>query len=116
MADFGVTAARFTMKGLDVILSESMSRAVQMFGASVDLTATSPLRKILEVTAAEDSELWKSMEDLYYSNFVSTAVGDNLDLLGLDLGLPRQQLYAQGMVTFTINNPLPGRQYILQLG
>jgi uncharacterized phage protein gp47/JayE len=116
MADFGVRAAGFTIKGLDVILSESMSRAVQMFGSTVDLTATSPLRKILEVTAAEDSELWKSMEDLYYSNFVSTAVGDNLDLLGLDLGLPRQQLFAQGTVTFKINNPQPGRQYILPLG
>lgn len=116
MADFGVTEEGFDIKGLDVILSESMNLATQMFGPNVDLTATSPLRKILEVAAAEDAELWKSMEDLYYSNFVSTAVGDNLDLLGQDLGLARQQLFAQGVVTFKINNPLPGRQYLVPMG
>src|SRR5258708_18919297 len=111
MADFGVTEEGFTIKGLDVILSENLNRALQMFGSSVDLSATSPLRKILEVASAEDAELWKRMEDVYYSNFVSTAVGDSLDLLGEDLGRPRQQLFAQGEVTFQLNNPLPGRQY-----
>jgi uncharacterized phage protein gp47/JayE len=116
MVGFGVTEEGFTIKGLDVILSENLDRAFQMFGAGVDLSATSPLRKILEVTAAEDAELWKRMENVYYSNFVSTAVGDSLDLLGEDLGRPRQQLFAQGEVTFLLNNPLPGRQYTLLEG
>ena len=116
MAGFGVTEEGFTFKGVDVILSENLDRAQQMFGRGVDLTATSLLRKILEVAVAEDAELWKRMEDLYYSNFVSTAIGDSLDMLGEDLGLARQQLFAQGEVTFKINNPLPGRQYTLREG
>src|SRR5438045_738639 len=103
MAGFGVTEEGFTLKGVDVILSENLDRAQQMFGRGVDLTATSLLRKILEVAVAEDAELWKRMEDLYYSNFVSTAIGDSLDMLGEDLGLARQQLFAQGEVTFKIN-------------
>ena len=116
MPGFGVTEEGFNIKGLDVILSESMDRAREMFGANLDLTATSPLRKILEATAAEDAELWKRMEDLYYSNFISTALGDNLDLLGEDMGLRRRQLFAEGEVTFTLNNPAPGRKYVLLEG
>lgn len=116
MAGFGVTEEGFIIKGFDTILSESRNRASQMFGTDVDLTPTSPLRKILEVAAAEDAELWKRMEDLYYSNFISTAIGSSLDMLGEDLGVQRQLLFAQGEVTFKINNPLPGRRYTLPQG
>src|SRR5579864_8446215 len=101
MADFGITDAGFTIKGLDVILIDSQTRAQAMF-PGVDLTDTSVLYKLLQVTAAEDAELWKRMEDLYYGNFVSTASGDNLDALGLDLGRPRQYLFSQGQVTLTV--------------
>src|SRR5262245_49176979 len=75
MPNYGINDEGFTIKGLDVILSQSLSRAQQMFrkdGVDVDLTDTSILRKILQVTAQEDAELWKHMEDLYYANFVST--------------------------------------------
>ena len=116
MAGFGVTQDGFTIKPFDVILGESLDRARQMFGPTVDITSTSAIRKILEVAAAEDAELWKRMEDLYYSNFVSTASGDALDTLGEDLGLQRRFLFSQGEVTFKINNPLPGRQYTFVAG
>lgn len=116
MADVGVTATGFNPKSFDVILAESMARAQQMFGATIDLTTTSPLRKILEVTSAEDSELWKWMENLYYSNFVATAVGDNLDLLGQDVGVTRNWLFAMGAVTVKLANPAPGRSYLLPKG
>jgi len=116
MAGFGVTNEGFNLKGFDVILSECLDRARLMFGPTIDLTATSPLRKLLEVTSDEDAELWKRMEDLYYSNFVSTASGDNLDLLGEDVGVVRRQLFARGDVRVTINSPVPGRNYILPEG
>ena len=116
MADFGVTDTGFNLKGFDAILADSMARAQQMFGATIDLTATSPLRKILEVTSAEDSELWKWMENLYYSNFVSTALGDNLDLLGQDVGVTRNWLFAAGTITVKIAGPAPSRNYILPEG
>jgi uncharacterized phage protein gp47/JayE len=116
MADFGVTDEGFTIKGLDVIVGESFARARQMFGESIDLTATSPLRKILETAAAEDAELWKRMEDLYYSGFVSTAIGQSLDLLGEDVGLQRRQLFAEGEIVFKLVSPAPGRQYVVPEG
>lgn len=115
MAEFGVTAEGFVLKPVDVILSESFDRARAMFG-DVDLTSTSPLRKILETTAAEDGELWKRLEDLYFGNFASTAVGDTLDQLGEDVGLPRPRLASTGKVTFTLGNPAPGRRYIVPEG
>ena len=116
MAGFGVNNEGFNLKGFDIILSESLDRAAQMFGPGIDLTITSPLRKLLEVTSAEDAELWKRMEDVYYSNFVSTALGDNLDLLGEDVGLQRRALFASGDVTMTITNPVPGRNYTIPEG
>src|SRR6266567_9501444 len=116
MADYGVTQDGFTIKGIDVIISESLDRARQVFGNDVDLTPTSPLRKILEMAALEDANLWQHMEDLYYSNFLSTAIGGNLDLLGSDLGVLRRYVFAQGEVTFKITNPLAGRQYTFPVG
>jgi hypothetical protein len=116
MADFGVIDEGFVVKPFDVILAESISRAQTAFGSNVDLTPTSPLRKILEVTAAEDAELWKRMEDLYYGNFLSTAEGDDLNLLGEDVGVPRRQVFATGTVNIKINNPAPGRQYVVPEG
>lgn len=116
MTTFGVRDEGFNVKGLDVILADSLTRAKQAFDQTIDLTATSPLRKLLEVTAAEDAELWKRMEDLYYGNFLSTAFGDNLNLLGEDLGVPRRSLFATGNVTFTLQNAVPGRSYLIPRG
>jgi hypothetical protein len=115
MAEFGVTEDGFVLKPVDQILSEALDRARAVFD-DVDLTSTSPLRKLLEVTAAEDGELWKRMEDLYYGNFISTAAGDNLDLLGEDVGLARPQLPSIGTVEITLGNAVPGRRYIVPEG
>ncbi|MDJ0343464.1 baseplate J/gp47 family protein [Streptomyces sp. H10-C2] len=116
MTDFGVTPDGFVLKPVDVILSESLERARAVFD-NVDLSSTSPLRKILETTAAEDGELWKRMEDLYYANFVSTASGDNLDLLGEDVGLARPQLAGTGTVHITLGgSPAQGRRYVVPEG
>jgi hypothetical protein len=93
-----------------------MDRARQAFDANVDLTATSALLKVLQVTAAEDAELWKRMEDLYYSNFLSTAVGDNLDRLGEDLGVARPSLFSTGQVQFTLSSAVAGRTYLIPAG
>ena len=114
MTSFGVTADDgFVVKGLDTLLVESFARARAVFGPDVDLTSTSPLRKILEVTAAEDAELWKRLEDGYYANFVSTADGATLDLLGEDLGVDRLEAAAIGQVTLTLAGGVPGRRYLV---
>ena len=115
VADFGVTPDGFVVKPVDVILSESLARANAVFG-DADLTSTSVLRKLLETTAAEDGELWKRLEDLYYGNFLSTAVGATLDQLGEDVGLPRPSLVSTGSVRITLSNAAPGRRYVLPEG
>jgi len=53
---------------------------------------------------------------LYYSNFISTATGDALDLIGEDLGVRRRCLKAQGKVTFTLTSPKPGEVYNFPVG
>lgn len=115
MTEFGVTPSGFVLKPLDAILSDSFDRARSMF-PDVDLTSTSVLRKILETAAAEDGELWKRLEDLYYGNFVATAIGDTLDLLGGDIGLARAQLPSTGTVLITLTNPAGDREYVLPEG
>jgi len=62
VADFGITADGFAAKGFDVILSDAMGRARDMFGDDVDLSVTSPLWKILSVAASEDAQLWQRLE------------------------------------------------------
>jgi baseplate J-like protein len=112
---FGVTDDGFVVKPVDQILADAFDRARALF-ADVDLTTTSPLRKILEVTAAEDGELWKGMEDLYYSNFISTATGDDLDALGEDTGLARRQLASTGTVQIQLSGAAPSRTYVVPEG
>jgi uncharacterized phage protein gp47/JayE len=116
MTDFGVTSSGFMVKPFQSILSDKTDRARQMFGADVDLRSTSSLRKFLDLSSYEDLELWKGMEQLYYSNFISTASGDALGLLGTDAGIQRRNLYATGEMKFTLANPAPGRTYNLPLG
>jgi uncharacterized phage protein gp47/JayE len=87
-----------------------------LFGPDIDLRSTSALRQILDIASIEDQEHWKALEGAYYSNFVSTASGDALDLLGDDLGLQRDFQQATGSVKFTLAGGLPGRSYVLPVG
>jgi uncharacterized phage protein gp47/JayE len=118
MADFGVTQDGFRIKGLDVILAETFERARLVFRdlGDLDLGPTSPLTKIFQPVAAETAELWKRMEDLFYSNFASTAVGPALDVIGEEIGLPRRQLFSTGVATISVVNPAPARPYVLPEG
>jgi hypothetical protein len=116
MAQYGITKTGFVIKPFQDILNEKAQRAREMFGDDIDLRSTSALRKILEINAFEDQELWKGMEQLYYSNFISTASGDALDLLGEDLGVTRRFLPARGVVAFTLSGEIPGRLYHLPIG
>ncbi|MFJ5695994.1 baseplate J/gp47 family protein [Arthrobacter sp. NPDC093125] len=119
MTQFGVTHDGFIPKGFDAILSDTRRRVQQMWaslGLTADLSSTSPLGKLIEAVALEDAELWKRLEDFYYSGYVSTATGDSLDLLGDDVGLHRRELFATGTVTLTLTGGLPGRTYLLPEG
>src|SRR5262245_48305735 len=111
MSTFGITQTGFIIKPFQQILDDKAARARDMFGDDIDLRSTSALRKLLDVASAEDQELWKHMEQLYYSNFISTASGDALDLLGDDLGIKRRFLLATGKVKLKLSGEAPGRIY-----
>jgi hypothetical protein len=116
MTQFGVTPEGFVPKELTDILGAVQQRVRDVFGADADLSPTSPLAKILQVTADEDALLWRRMQDVYYSQFVSTASGADLDLLGDDAGITRRHLSANGQVTLAIGSPQPGRVYLIPAG
>lgn len=116
MAQYGITKTGFNLKPFQVILEEKAARAREMFGSDVDLRSTSALRKLLDISSFEDHELWKGMEQFYYSNFISTASGDALDLLGEDVGVRRRFLMATGEVKFKLSGEEPGRVYHLPIG
>jgi phage-related baseplate assembly protein len=116
MAEFGVTGEGFVPKSFDIILSESRERARAVFAGDLDLTATSTLNMLLQVVAAEDAELWKRLEETYYANFVSTASGATLDLLGDDVEVARRESFLTGTVLLTLNGGVAGRVYVLPQG
>jgi hypothetical protein len=113
---FGVTPDGFVLKGIDRIVADQQARARAMFGDDVDLTSGGALRKVLDAVAWDTHELWRGMEAQYYANFVTTATGPSLDLLGTDLGMPRRMLQATGQVLFTLVNGAQGRRYVLPEG
>ena len=116
MAEFGITKTGFSVKPFQTILEEKAARARDIFGIDVDLHSTSALRKILDISSAEDQELWKRMEQLYYGNFITTASGQSLDLLGDDVGVKRRLLASTGKVKLKLTNETPGRLYHLPVG
>ncbi len=120
MSDFGITPTGFVLKPLQAILNDKAALAQAVFGDDIDLRSTSSLRKILDISSAADLDLWKLAESLYYSSFLSTASGNALDLLGDDLGVPRDFLNAQATVQLTLQLPpasqTPGRVYNIPSG
>lgn len=116
MSEVGVTQAGFQIKPLQDILNDKAASAIDLFGADVDLRSTSALRKLLDITSAEDQELWKGMEGFYYSNFISTASGDALDRLGEDVGVNRRFLNATGKIKLKLSGEAPGRLYSFPIG
>jgi hypothetical protein len=112
----GVTPDGFVLKGIDAILAEHQARALEMFGPDVDLTSGSALRKILDAAAWQAHDLWKALEAQYYSNFITTAEGTALDLLGADLGVPRRNLYAEGTALLTLAGGTPDQRYAIPEG
>ncbi|MFE5923668.1 baseplate J/gp47 family protein [Streptomyces sp. NPDC056468] len=116
MTAYGATEGGFVPKPFDEILKDAIGRARAVFGPDADLSASGVLGKILQITADEDALLWGRLEDLYYSSFVSTATGADLDRLGEDLGIPRPLASARGVVRLTVDQPLPDRAYTLPRG
>ncbi|MFG1792613.1 baseplate J/gp47 family protein [Nocardia sp. NPDC049149] len=116
MTQYGVTKDGFVLKGFTEILKSAQQRALDAFGPDIDLAGTSVLTKLLQATADEDAMLWQRLEDVYYSQFASTASGQALNMLGEDIGLPRNYLFAEGDAELKIVCAVPGVPYLLPEG
>jgi len=79
----------FNKKDYSTLLNDLSVRAQVMFGGVIDLTPTSPFYHIYDRLAESHSELWDALEDIYYSTSIDTAVGSDLDNLGVSVGMPR---------------------------
>ena len=104
---FGVTTEGFVAKPFARLLAEKLALARALFGDDVDLTSGSAIRKLLEISALEDARTWVALAGTYQNQFIVSAVGDALSYLGLEVGIPRPYLEAQGKITLRLQGPLP---------
>lgn len=105
MTTFGLTASGFVRKRYADILQEKEQRAIELFGSDVSLSESSPLGQFIRLNAWEEAILWQTIENVYYSGFVTTAEGTALDALVQYIGVRRlPSRKAIGEVTFTGTN------------
>lgn len=105
MMDYGVSETGFTLKTYDEILSDLSASAQTYFGYSVDTSVNTPLGQFLRTTAVEIAQLWEQLEKTYYSGFINTAEGVNLDRICALAGVKRRAaLRATGVVTFSVSS------------
>lgn len=114
---YGITTAGFLPKPFARLLAEKLALARELFGQDLDLTAGSLVRKLLEVSALEESRTWAALGSMYDNAFVVSAIGEALSRLGEELGVPRPYLEATGTVTVAATTPLTGDQtYVVPRG
>src|SRR3954454_16457575 len=104
---FGVTRDGFIPKPFARVLAEKLALARALLGDDLDLTSGSAVRKLLEISALEDTRTWAALAGIYDNMFVASATGEALGRLGDELGLPRPFLEARGRVRLTLQGALP---------
>lgn len=103
--DWGLTDAGFRRPTYAELLDALEYKARELFGSKANLTVRSPLGIFLRIFAWMLNLLFSTLEDVYNSRFIDTAVGASLYNLGRALGL--RLLGAQkavGYLTFTGEN------------
>lgn len=92
----------FIRPTLDEIINRKKDKAVDVFGADVDLSQGSPIKQIIDTTAHEHDHVWQLMEDVYYSAYYGEAHGVQLDkLMGIASISRKPRRGATGVVNFT---------------
>ena len=100
--DWGLTDAGFRRPTYAELLDALEYKARELFGSQANLTVRSPLGVFLRIFAWMLNILFSTLEDVYNSRFIDTAVGTSLYNLGRAIGL--KLLGAQkavGYLTFT---------------
>ena len=102
ITDWGLTDAGFRRPTYAELLDALEHKARELFGTKANLTVRSPLGIFLRIYAWMLNLLFSTLEDVYNSRFIDTAVGSSLYNLGRAIGL--RLLGAQkavGYLTFT---------------
>lgn len=88
----GLTAAGLTIKRLADILDEmkTASRSPSYFGPGVAVDDDTPLGHILGIFAAQLSEVWELLQQVYDSRDPNSADGTSLDNVSAMVGVDRQ--------------------------
>lgn len=100
--DWGLTDAGFRRPTYAELLDALEHKARELFGSKANLSVRSPLGIFLRIYAWVLNLLFSTLEDVYNSRFIDTAVGSSLYNLGRAIGL--RLLGAQkavGYLTFT---------------
>jgi len=102
---YGITEQGFVRKPYTVILSEAQAKARALFGSDIDLSETSPDGMWVILMCWAIDRQWQLAEDSYYSNFLSTSTGVNLDR-NVKFGLlsRRAESYAEAELLFKGTN------------
>lgn len=79
MAEYGLTPKGPNIKRLDVILDEMHTELSERWGVNTRQNPESFLNDLLTAAADKIAELWEFGEDVYYSQYPSTAEGISLD-------------------------------------
>lgn len=87
ITDWGLTDAGFRRPTYAELLDALEHKARELFGAEANLTVRSPLGVFLRIYAWALNLLFSTIEDVYNSRFIDTAVGHSLYNLGRAIGL-----------------------------
>ena len=79
MAEYGVTSKGFNVKRMDTIISEIHADLKADWGVDTTINEQSFLNSFIKANAAKMAEMWEMGQDVYYSQFPSTAEGISLD-------------------------------------
>ncbi len=90
MDSFGLGRQGFKRKRYNDLIESMNSRAKGLFGEDVNLSPRSPLGIFFRVIAWSLALLWETTEKVYYSGYVDTAEGVQLDYLGKYIGIERR--------------------------
>jgi len=87
ITDWGLTDAGFRRPTYAELLDALEHKARELFGVRANLTVRSPLGIFLRIFAWMLNLLFSTIEDVYNSRFIDTAVGSSLYNLGRAIGL-----------------------------
>ena len=90
MSEYGVTPTGFVKKRLDVVLKEVQDDLTEKFGFDVALNPQSFLNVLITNFGDRIAQLWEVAEQVYYSQYPSSAEGVNLDYAGQLGGITRE--------------------------